>query len=114
MLGQTVRVRRELLLHVAAKLCGGTLSRFCKGLSSPQFDERGNLQVPRGVGVIQGDGINVTSLSTILTAVLEAGYSAEVWPLVLTILPCCTICKHERKRNFTHLKTHMLLPAHAR
>ena len=37
-------------------------------------------QVPRGAGVIQGDGINLASLSKILSAVLEAGYSAEVRP----------------------------------
>jgi hypothetical protein len=37
-------------------------------------------QVPRGAGVIQGDGINLASLSRILFAVLEAGYSAEVPP----------------------------------
>lgn len=35
-------------------------------------------RVPRGCGVIQGDGINLASLSAILDAVLEAGYSAEV------------------------------------
>ena len=35
-------------------------------------------QVPRGAGVIQGDGINLTSLSMILSAVLAHGYSAEV------------------------------------
>ena len=38
------------------------------------------VQVPRGAGVIQGDGINLASLSKILSAVLEAGYSAEVRP----------------------------------
>ena len=38
----------------------------------------GYVQVPRGAGVIQGDGINLTSLSQILAAVLDAGYSAEV------------------------------------
>ena len=36
------------------------------------------MQVPRGAGVIQGDGINLTSLSMILSAVLKHGYSAEV------------------------------------
>ena len=35
-------------------------------------------QVPRGAGVIQGDGINLTSLSMILSAVLKHGYSAEM------------------------------------
>lgn len=35
-------------------------------------------KVPRGCGVIQGDGINLHKLSAILTAVLEKGFSAEV------------------------------------
>ncbi len=35
-------------------------------------------RVPRGCGVIQGDGINLATLSAILEAVLGAGYSAEV------------------------------------
>jgi hypothetical protein len=33
---------------------------------------------PRGCGVIQGDGINITTLGKIMDAVIEAGYSAEV------------------------------------
>jgi hypothetical protein len=33
---------------------------------------------PRGCGVIQGDGINITTLGKIMDAVLDAGYSAEV------------------------------------
>lgn len=33
---------------------------------------------PRGCGVIQGDGINVTMLAKIMDAVLDAGFSAEV------------------------------------
>ena len=40
--------------------------------------------MPRGCGVIQGDGINLTTLSAILAAVLEKGYSAEV----RAALPC--------------------------
>ena len=36
------------------------------------------VQIPKGAGVIQGDGINLTSLSKILSAVLKHGYSAEV------------------------------------
>lgn len=35
-------------------------------------------KVPRGCGVIQGDGINLESLSAILRAVLNKGYSAQV------------------------------------
>lgn len=34
---------------------------------------------PCGCGVIQGDGINVTTLAQIVDAVTDAGYSAEVW-----------------------------------
>ena len=33
---------------------------------------------PRGCGVIQGDGINITTLAQIVDAVTDAGYSAEV------------------------------------
>lgn len=35
-------------------------------------------KVPRGCGVIQGDGIKYERLASMLEAVLEAGYSAEV------------------------------------
>lgn len=35
-------------------------------------------KVPRGAGVIQGDGINVKTLGKILDAVLAEGYSAQV------------------------------------
>jgi hypothetical protein len=34
--------------------------------------------VPRGVGVIQGDGINYHTIQAMLEAVLEAGFSAQV------------------------------------
>ena len=37
-------------------------------------------KVPRGCGVIQGDGINLDKLSEILAAVLQKGFSAEVHP----------------------------------
>ena len=47
---------------------------------------RGLVQVPKGAGVIQGDGINLTSLSNILSAVLRHGYSAEVQ---ITCYVCC-------------------------
>ena len=39
---------------------------------------RKGFRVPRGCGVIQGDGINVHTLAAILQAVLDRGYSAEV------------------------------------
>lgn len=35
-------------------------------------------KVPRGCGVIQGDGIKYERLASMLEAVLDAGYSAEV------------------------------------
>ena len=35
-------------------------------------------KIPRGVGVIQGDGINYHTIRDILEAVLEAGFSAQV------------------------------------
>lgn len=35
-------------------------------------------KVPRGVGVIQGDGINYRTIRALLEAVLEAGFSAQV------------------------------------
>lgn len=34
-------------------------------------------KVPRGVGVIQGDGVGIKTISKILDGVLEAGYSAQ-------------------------------------
>jgi len=34
-------------------------------------------KIPKGVGVIQGDGVSETTICTILEAVLYAGYSAE-------------------------------------
>ena len=37
-------------------------------------------RVPRGCGVIQGDGVTYEGLVRILDAVLEAGFSAEVLP----------------------------------
>ncbi len=37
--------------------------------------------------MIQGDGINLTSLSQILAAVLDAGYSAEVRAAVSALAP---------------------------
>lgn len=51
------------------------------------------LQVPRGLGVIQGDGISYSSIGTILKAVLDAGFSAEV-RVVAEVLCCCVFPGH--------------------
>lgn len=48
-------------------------------------------KVPRGCGVIQGDGIDLQKLSEILAAVLEKGFSAEVCTPVLPTSVISTI-----------------------
>lgn len=49
-------------------------------------------RVPRGCGVIQGDGINLQTLAAILEAVLDRGYSAEVRQGVLLAGTACMQC----------------------
>lgn len=48
-------------------------------------------KVPRGCGVIQGDGINIEVLEDILQSVLAHGYSAQVClSLVIVVTDCST------------------------
>jgi nicotinamide phosphoribosyltransferase len=50
--------------------------RACESIFGADTNQKG-YKVLRGVGVIQGDGINISTLADILEAVLAAGYSAE-------------------------------------
>ena len=50
--------------------------RACESIFGADTNPKG-YKVLRGVGVIQGDGINITTLAAILDAVLAAGYSAQ-------------------------------------
>ena len=62
-------------------------------------------KVPRGVGVIQGDGINYHTIQDMLAAVMEAGFSVEVSSAAAiaraaigcwrgsAMLPCTRVCR---------------------
>ncbi len=52
-----------------------SLSGHCYSAGS-DINSKG-FKVPRGVGVIQGDGINYHTIQKMLEAVMEAGYSAQ-------------------------------------
>ena len=56
-------------------------------------------KVPRGCGVIQGDGISIEVLDQILQAVMAKGYSAQVLSLCHVICALhpsltCSMCSH--------------------
>ena len=57
----------------------GRLSKLCSlgKVFGCDVNSKG-FKKPRGCGVIQGDGINITTLAQIVDAVTDAGYSAEV------------------------------------
>ena len=48
-------------------------------------------KVPRGCGVIQGDGINIEVLDDILQAVMAKGFSAQVLTAILIKLCICCL-----------------------
>ena len=62
-----------LALHAAEKVFG--VDTNSKGY-----------KVPRGCGVIQGDGINIQVLGEILQTVMAHGYSAQVNPLQMQLM----------------------------
>lgn len=92
-------------LHAAEKVFGADVNQ--KGY-----------KVPKGCGVIQGDGIGYDSLSKIIDGVIDAGFSLEVMGAVidlsfylkLAVVPCQPV--HVKVCSIFHGEPWCAMPCH--